>query len=129
MDLVTYTNFKPMHTPNLIAQKHNLFPIEGPGAFADQPNNAAQNLTTLINSIFSFLTIVAGLAFILYFVLGALRWITGGGEEAAVEKAKSQMVNAAIGLIVVMASYAIIGVIGMVLGIDILNFTGLLESF
>jgi hypothetical protein len=37
------------------------------------------------------------------------------------EEAKSQMTNAVIGLIIMIVSYFIIGILGGVLGIDILN--------
>jgi hypothetical protein len=37
-----------------------------------------------------------------------------------VEKAKNQMTAAAIGLIIVIAAYSIIGIVGNVLGIDLL---------
>lgn len=73
------------------------------------------------SSIFGFLTIVAGLAFMLYFVLGAVKWITSGGDKGQVESARDQMTAAAIGLIAVIASYTIAGIVSLVLGINILN--------
>jgi uncharacterized membrane protein YphA (DoxX/SURF4 family) len=74
-------------------------------------------LTTLIG----FLTTLAGLMFLVYFLLAALSWITAGGEKGKIETAKSQMINSAIGLIIVIATYAIVGIVGGVLGLDILN--------
>ena len=49
------------------------------------------------------------------FILGGLSWITSSGEREKVEKAKKQMTSAAIGLIIVVASYSIAFIIGTVL--------------
>lgn len=103
--------------------------ITGPGAFATDPAQGAENFDSLASTIFGFLTIVAGLAFALYFLLGALSWVTAGGDQQKVQNAKNQMTNAAIGLIAVVASYAIIGIVGAALGIDILNPINVINSF
>ncbi|HUW21519.1 MAG TPA: hypothetical protein VMW41_02505, partial [Candidatus Bathyarchaeia archaeon] len=59
--------------------------------------------------------------FVLYFLLGGLQWVTSSGEADKVEKAKKEMTNAAIGMIIVVAAYGIIFVVGRVLGMEILN--------
>jgi hypothetical protein len=78
-------------------------------------------LASLISTIYGFLTIVAGLAFILWFVLGSIDWIMSSGDQQKLEGARNKMTSAAIGLIIVVASYAIIGIVGQVVGFDILN--------
>lgn len=77
--------------------------------------------SNLASTIFGFLTIVAGLAFLLFFVLGAISWVTSGGDKGQIEKARNQMTNAAIGLIAVVAAYTIAGIVSIVLGINILD--------
>jgi len=94
----------------------------------DESNQPKSGFDNLASTIFGFLTLVAGLAFILYFVLGAISWITSGGDQQKLDKAKSQMTSAAVGLIIVVASYIIIGVVSLVLGIEILNPTSFLDS-
>ncbi len=64
---------------------------------------------------------MASLAFAIYFILGGLKWITAGDKEATIKEAKDQMVHSALGLIVVVVAYFIIGLIGGVLGINILQ--------
>ena len=56
-----------------------------------------------------------------HFTIGGLKWITAGGDKAKVSEAQTQMTQAAIGLIVIVVSFFIIGIVGAVLGIDILN--------
>ena len=87
-----------------------------------------EGLSDLISNIIGFLTIVAGLAFLIYFVVGALTWITAGGKTEQVQKAQGQMINAAIGMIVVAASYAIAYIISFVLGVNILNPQSFIDS-
>ena len=55
------------------------------------------------------------------FFYGAFRWITGGDDSAKIQKARDQMVQGVLGLIIMIAGYAIIGLIGEMVGIDILN--------
>lgn len=83
--------------------------------------SAAETLTKIFSNTFGVLTIVGGLMFILYFIMGGIQWVSSGGDREKVEKAKKQMTNAAIGLIVVVVSYSIAFIIGKVLGIEILN--------
>lgn len=83
--------------------------------------NACITLSLLLTNILTFLTIVAGLAFTTYFVIGGITWITAGGDKDKVDRAKKYMTNGAIGLIIIVASYAIVGIVSLVLGLDILN--------
>lgn len=95
--------------------------IEGPGGFAPtNPADGGTRFAAFASSMFGLLTILAGLAFLLYFVLGAINWITSSGEQQKVEGAKNQMTAAAIGLVIVIAAYGIAGVVGAVLGINLL---------
>jgi cytochrome bd-type quinol oxidase subunit 2 len=90
--------------------------------------SAMESLSNIFSNVLGVMTIVGGLMFVLYFVLGGISWLTSGGEREKVEKAKKQMTNAAIGLIVVVASYAIAFIVGKVLGIEILDPAKYLES-
>lgn len=75
----------------------------------------------LISNVVGFLTTLGTLVFIFMFVYGALNWISAGGDASKVQKARDQMIQGVIGLIIMIAGYAVIGLIGTVLGISILN--------
>ncbi len=98
--------------------------IVGSGKF-QQPINSATGpdtlLGTFLSSMVTTLTIVGSLAFVIYFFIGALTWITAGGDKGKVGTAQSQMTQGAIGLIALVASYFVIGIVGAVLGLDLLN--------
>lgn len=76
---------------------------------------------TLMSSLITTISVVGSLAFVIYFTIGGLKWIIAGGDKGKVSEAQTQMTQAAIGLIAIVASYFVIGIIGAVLGIDILN--------
>lgn len=94
-----------------------------------EPHAAGQMLTKIFSNTFGVLTIVGGLIFILYFTLAGLSWITSSGKPDKVQKAQEQMINALIGLIVVVASFSIAYIVGEVLGIKILDPAYYLEKF
>jgi hypothetical protein len=109
--------------PSLLAQSS---PLGGTFAnfssrFGVTGEDAPSQLEYLFSTIFGFITIVGGLAFLIYFTIGALNWITAGGDQQKVDNAKKYMTNGAIGMIVIIAAYSITVIIGTILGFDILN--------
>jgi hypothetical protein len=63
----------------------------------------------------------AGMAFVIYFIVGGFKWITSSGDKSKAEEAKTELTQAAIGLIVVAVSIFIAGIVGGVVGINLLN--------
>lgn len=82
---------------------------------------ALTNLETFIGNLLGFLTTLGSLFFVVYFFLGALNWVTSGGDKSKTEKARDQMTQGILGLVVIIASYGIIGLVGNVIGLDILS--------
>lgn len=120
---------------NLLAQVKDvpLGTFKPPGAFAPDLSNptsatSVRSLSQFLTTFLGFLTTLAGLMFLIYFIVAALAWITSGGEKGKVEAARQQMTNAAIGLIIVIASYSIVGIVGGVLGVDILNPVKIIQT-
>ena len=102
----------------------NFTPITAPGGYNPKGSGIGDStgaVEKLISNVLVVLTVVAGIAFALYFLLGGLNWITAGGDKGKIEKAKGMMTNGAIGIIVIALSYAITWIVGKALGIDILN--------
>ncbi len=83
--------------------------------------NSASNVALLIGTFIRVMVIIASLGFILYFVIGAVEWITGGGDKGKVEEAKNHIINALTGLIVMLAFYAVAVFLNEVLHINLLN--------
>src|SRR3990170_3247205 len=68
------------------------------------PPTLATILTFMIRAFF----IIAGLAALLYLLLGALAWVTSGGNKENVDKARDKITAAVVGLILIVAVLAII---------------------
>ncbi len=87
----------------------------------DNHTNALTTLELFISNMLGLGTVVGSIVFIIYFLLGAISWIGAGGDTSKINKARDQMIQGALGLIVLVAMYAIIGLIGTIVGLDILN--------
>ena len=83
--------------------------------------SASSGLSSLISNIIGFLTIIAGISFLIYFTVGGLSWITAGGDTGKIEEAKNKMTGGAIGMVIVVSAWAISWIIGQVLGVNFLN--------
>lgn len=109
---------KPIHAADIDLGEE----ISGVGDFQTGISGGVQTgLGTLLSNIITTLTVVGSLAFVIYFTIGGLKWITAGGDKGKIEESKAQMTQSAIGLIVIVVSFFVVGIVGAVLGIDILN--------
>lgn len=86
------------------------------------------SLELYVSDIIGAITILAVLFFIVYSFLAAYEWVTAGSDSGKVEKAKNRFIWGTLGLILIVASYAIIGLIGSLIGISILNPGELLQN-
>jgi hypothetical protein len=64
---------------------------------------------------------VGGFFFLVEFFIGAFKWVSSGGDKGKVDTARNEMTNGAIGMIIMVASYAIIGLLGSIIGFNILS--------
>lgn len=72
-------------------------------------------LSTILSFTLQFFFVVAGLAAMIYLILGAFAWITSGGDKEAVSKAQQKIQAAVVGLIVLVLVLAIIVLIEQVI--------------
>lgn len=57
----------------------------------------------IINVVLGFL----GIVLLFYFLYGGFKWMTAGGSEEGVKEAQTMIRNAVIGLVIIMAAYAL----------------------
>ncbi len=60
-------------------------------------------IATVIKAVLGFL----GIIFVIIIIINGFKWMTAGGNEEKVKDAKDSIKNAIIGLIIVVAAYAI----------------------
>jgi len=78
-------------------------------------------LNTVIGGIVGFLTILGGLWFFIQFIIAGYNWISSGGDKGKVEAAQQKITSSLIGILIVVGAYVIVGLVGKMLGLDILN--------
>lgn len=79
------------------------------------------NIGTLISAGVGLIIIIATILAFLYLVWGGVEWITSGGDKAGLEAARNRITNAFIGLVIVLAAWAIILLIQSFFGITIIG--------
>lgn len=89
---------------------------------------AAQSGTTFTSyfiTLWRGVIFVGGIMVLVYFLWGGIEWITAGGDQAKVGKARDKMTQAVVGLIILVASFSIIGLISQVFfpGMNLLQLT------
>lgn len=98
-------------------------------ALGDTLNSQSGNsfLQSLLPAVIGLLFVIGAVVFLFIFIIGAISWMTAGGDKAKVEAARGRLSSAIIGLILLLISYAIIGLIENFFGVKILelNILGL----
>lgn len=78
------------------------------------------NITPVLADIINAVIIIAALLFLFYLLLGALGWITAGGDKGKIESARNKIVQGLVGLGVTVFAYTfylfIINYLGIGLG-------------
>jgi uncharacterized membrane protein len=86
------------------------------------------SLELYIGDIIGIITTLAALFFIVYAFLAAYQMVTAGGDSGKVTKAKDRLTWGVLGLVLIVATYSIIGLIGSLVGIPILDLGTMLDS-
>ena len=87
------------------------------------PNILPENFTFggLISALISFVILVAFLAAFFYLLWGGFTWITSGGDEGGISAARNRIVQALIGLTIVVAVWAIFQLVETFFGITVVS--------
>lgn len=72
---------------------------------------AIPQFNEVLTFIVRFFFIIAGLIALIYLLLGALSWITSGGNKESVDKAREKIQAALVGLILIFVVLATVAVI------------------
>lgn len=82
---------------------------------------AGGEFNRIIGVFLGFMTIAAGIWFLFQFITAGFGWMSAGGDKNKTEEAWHKITNSMIGLIIVVSAWILVGVIGSVVGLDILN--------
>jgi len=75
--------------------------------------NALCNLDfqKLLPALISTIFLLAIIAALLYLILGGFKWLTSGGDKAAVQAAREHIIAAIVGLVLILVSYVIMNIL------------------
>jgi len=93
-------------------------PIIPPAGRAISPET---NVGTIIGFLVAFIIAIAFVVALFYIVIGALQWITSGGDKQKVADARNHIIAAIIGLIIIALSFVIVNVLLDALGLGTLD--------
>ncbi|OGJ16776.1 MAG: hypothetical protein A2632_01905 [Candidatus Pacebacteria bacterium RIFCSPHIGHO2_01_FULL_46_16] len=79
-------------------------------------------LGVLVAQILSIMMTIGALMVFIYFLWGAISWISAGGDKGKIEEARNRITTSVIGIIVLASIVAIFKVLQLVLGIEVLKF-------
>ncbi|OGK63086.1 hypothetical protein A2334_00420 [Candidatus Roizmanbacteria bacterium RIFOXYB2_FULL_38_10] len=80
-------------------------------------NDPVQGVGNLITFFIQISLFVGGIATLIYLLWGAFDWIMSEGQKEKLQKAQSKMMNAVIGLLMIVVAFTIFSfVMGTVLG-------------
>jgi hypothetical protein len=68
-------------------------------------------LSTLISPLISLIFILAVVVALIYLIYGGFKWLTSGGDKAAVQQAREHIVAAIIGLVIIFLSYFLLTIL------------------
>jgi hypothetical protein len=97
----TFLLLLPLQASALTAQEGLNQAASGTGL--DTSRNIPQIIALVVNALLALLATI----FIILIILGGFRWMTSAGNASKIDAAKQTITNAVIGLVIVMAAYAI----------------------
>jgi fumarate reductase subunit D len=102
-------------TAVLAADEINLAPT---GEFSKLGNLTAGGI---VSALIRFILVIAALVFFFILVFGGIQWITSGGDKANTETARNRITAALVGLVIVFSAWAILQLIKIFFGIDVIT--------
>ena len=73
--------------------------------------NVSTDAGSLLKTVITLIIVVAALLTLFYLVMGAIAWITSGGDKGKVEEARNKITAAVIGLLILAAVWAIFNLV------------------
>lgn len=76
---------------------------------------------SLIAGLIYAIFVITAIVFFFLLIMGGIKWLTSGGDEKKVAAARTSITSALVGLTIVFASWAIMTLLGKLLGFDLFN--------
>jgi len=106
----SFTAFAAALAAFAVAHPHLALAQDSAAALADVGTTAGlanTDLLTIIGTIISVVLGLLGVIFLILIIYAGVLWMTAGGSEDKVKRAKSTLINGTIGIIIVLGAYGI----------------------
>ena len=80
-----------------------------------------QGLECLIANVFTVIITFIGLAAFVMLIVGSVRWLMSGGNTSNIDKARSTMTYAVIGIVVALSAFIVINLLAGFTGINVIK--------
>jgi hypothetical protein len=97
-----FTNINSANAQNL-QQSESFLATVGGGIGYDTNTTHSMFIGQIIQIALSLI----GILFLILIIIGGYQWMTAGGNEETITKAKKRIINATSGLVITLAAYAI----------------------
>jgi hypothetical protein len=94
----------------------------------EQKAGVGNQFNKIISTVIGVWIVIASIWFIIQIITAGFEWLNAGGDKSHLQSARDKILNAIIGLIIVVAAWAFIGVVGQTIGLDILNPGNILQN-
>ncbi len=78
-------------------------------------------IAALLKTIIGVALLVGVVVFFFSFLIGAVKWITAGGDKGKLEDAKNQIQNSLIGLLILFSIFAVLSLVQVVFNVSLLE--------
>jgi hypothetical protein len=80
------------------------------------PPGYFEDFNMLFSRILVIIMVLSSLLVLYQLIMGGFNWLTSGGDKGKIDQARSRIINAIVGIIIVAASYAIFTLVLSFLG-------------
>ena len=102
----------------VLAAQPQTVTLNAPAGFE---NLQAVSFGNVVEWAIAVVLVLASVIFFFMLVIGGIKWITSGGDKGKTEAARNQITAALVGLIIVFASWAIMQLVNLIFGVDIIS--------
>jgi len=80
-----------------------------------------QYMQKILPNLIGILFVVGSVVFFFMMLLGAIQWISSGGDKVKIEAARGKITAALIGLVIMFSVYALVKILETFFGVSILT--------
>ncbi|MFW0862711.1 MAG: hypothetical protein ACKKL6_03975 [Candidatus Komeilibacteria bacterium] len=101
------TSFLVIIAAPLLAIETGLETTAGEAGFTTKDEAGYKNPQQIVASVVQIALGLIGTLFLVLIIVSGFQWMTAGGNSSSIDTSKKRLINATIGLIVVLAAYAL----------------------